>query len=161
MSNENEQQLDELLNELAKNPPGNSKSPAIQLPKTIQKFGKDKELEEFITDNAQKNINELFQVIVNLSKDAGDDPEKLAALATLVSSNTNLLRLLNQRLTQNKDITAKLQMLKLKLEHSKIDDIIDLEGSVTSTRELAFKKILEETEKEEKDEDADEENQPS
>lgn len=141
MSEDNEDILNELAKDLQDNPPCKSQSTQItQSPMTD--ISKEEDLEKYINDNTQKNNDVLFQVIKQFAQDVGDDPEKAQAFATLLKSNTELLKLLNDRLIKEKEMKTKIEIQKLKESGDSMEKLIDSQKSVIMNRDKIFKEIL-------------------
>lgn len=152
MTDPEENILDELARDLQENPPCQTQSTQISInqPKNISS---EDQLEEYINDSTQKSNDILFQVIKNFAADVGDDPERAAAFATLMKSNTDLLKLLNDRLIKVKDNKTKVDIQKLKAEGDTMEKIIDAQKSVILNRDEIFKELFKEPEEAEKGEE--------
>jgi hypothetical protein len=105
-------ELDELVNELKDNPPNRQLFAPINEPTTVE-----------------------------ISTDA-DDPDRAAALAALIKSNTDILKILNDQLGKTRDNATKLAIQKMKTEAVALQETIQNEGSVVTPRDQLFKELF-------------------
>ena len=151
--------FDELAQDLLNNPPNKPHQNAITVPKTTNDLAEDEDLEKYINDNVQVNSSLVSQITANFANQVGDDPERIAAFATLVKSNADLMKILNQRLIKSKDNKVKIEIEKLRQQGDTIRDAIETEKSIVSNRDAFFKELLKDAEdaeiveKEEKDQE--------
>jgi len=145
MSDENDQFLDELAKELQANPPSQPQSQQIVVQPPQQINGTDA-LEEYINTNTQKSNDILNQVILKFAADIGDDPERAIAFANLIKSNTDLLKILNDRLIKDKDNQTKIEIQKIKEQGEVLNEAIQQGAAVQLARNEMFKEIFKETE---------------
>ena len=141
---ESEDILDELARDLQTNPPCDPQPTQIHI-KQPQDLSRQDDLERYVNESAQKSNDIIHQVIKNFAADVGDDPERAAALSNLVKSNTDLLKLLNDRLIKEKENVVKLEIQKLKQQGDTMEKIIDAQKSVISNRDEMFKELFKES----------------
>ena len=146
--------LDELARDLQTNPPCDPQPTQIHI-KQPQDLSKQGDLERYINESTQKSNDIIHQVIKNFAVDVGDDPERAAALSTLVKSNTDLLKLLNDRLIKEKENTVKLEIQKLRHQGESMEKIIDAQKSVIMNRDEMFKELFKDSNDDDDDQNAD------
>jgi hypothetical protein len=134
-------ELDELVNELKDNPPNRQLFAPINEPTTVE-ISTDADLAGYINNSAQKSNNILLQVILNFANTVGDDPDRAAALAALIKSNTDILKILNDQLGKTRDNATKLAIQKMKTEAVALQETIQNEGSVVTPRDQLFKELF-------------------
>ena len=101
--------LDELARDLQENPPCDPQPTQIHI-KQPQDLSRQDDLERYVNESVQKSNDIVYQVIKNFAIDVGDDPERAVALSNLVKSNTDILKILNDRLIKEKENTVKLEI---------------------------------------------------
>lgn len=140
-----EDELDGLLVELQKNPKNLSKSSSNKPtpPTVIEDISSEENVLQYIDTNVQKILSTTLDTLQNFAKDVGDDPERVSALAKLMSSNGKILEILNKRLLKDRDIRSKKELQEEKINQAKIKEIIDKNKSVITGREEMFDYIFE------------------
>jgi hypothetical protein len=145
LSEDLDDELDELVKDLTENPPTIQQFAAI-LDKPTVDLNSDATLEGYINMSAQKSNNVLLQVILNFANTVGDDPDRAAALAALIKSNVDILKVLGDQLNKNRDNITKLAVQKMKSEGDIIRETISKEGSVVTSRDDMFRELFKEAE---------------
>lgn len=145
MNDSEEKILDELAADLQSNPPCDTQSTTIVI-KQPQDLSHLDDLERYVNESAQKSNDILFQVIKNFAADVGDDPERAAALSTLFKSNTDLIKLLNDRIIKSKNNQTRIEIQKLKEQGHTMEKIIDAQQSIITNRDDMFKELFKEAE---------------
>lgn len=142
MEEEDKENLfDELARDLQNNPPCQAQSTQITISPTND-ISEDSDLEKYINVNAQKSGDVLFQVINQFAKDVGDDAERAEAFSKLMKSNTDLLKILNDRLVKERQMKTRLAIAKLKEDGENMDKLIESQKSITMNRDELFKELL-------------------
>lgn len=165
MSDNQEDEFNDLANELAEdllnNPPNSKKSRELIRAEDTKDIAKKSELEEYVNTSAQKSNSILLKVIEQFANDVGDDPDRANALATLIKSNTDLLKLLNDRLIKREDNKVKLEIQKMKIDGTILNDVMNgKEGkSVVASRQELFDELIKDAEDAELIEDEEEGNE--
>lgn len=141
MEEEKENLFDELARDLQNNPPCQAQSTQITTSPTND-ISKEDDLEKYINDNVQKNGDILNQVINRFAKDVGDDAERAEAFSKLIKSNTDLIKVLNDRLIKERQMKNRLAIAKLKEDGENMDKLIESQKSIIMNRDEIFKEIL-------------------
>ena len=112
-------------------------------------------LEKFVQDKAQNLVSKGLEALETLMDDAqsSGDPELIESVSKFASAISSSIEILNKQVLKNKDHQNKLEVEKLKRDKTLKDGLDEVKGFVTS-REEAFKAILEEIKIEEDKKDA-------
>lgn len=135
------QELDELVNELSKNPisgNNNTQHNQLSLPSQTKKLKSDEILADFVDENLQKTNDLTLNVLLQIANQLHGDPDRIEAFANLLDKHSNILKLLNDRIIKNKDNKTKILIQQMKNESDKIKDEIEKGGTITSGREDLF-----------------------
>jgi len=130
-----------LAEELQSNPPNqrNFNPPMEEI--AVRDLNSDTTIEEYINTSAQKSNEILNQVLARLAPDVGDDPERIDAFAKLIKSNTEILKIFNDQLINNRNNQTKIVIAKMKHDGS-MKDVIENEESVVSSRDDMFRHLI-------------------
>ena len=145
MTNEEDNILDELAKDLQANPPCQSQSTQIT-PTQSKDISKEKDLEAYINDNVQESSDIILQVIKQFAKDVGDDPERAEAFSKLIKSNTDTIKLLNDRLNKDRANKTKKELQKMRGEGKAMEKMIEAQKSITLSRDEMFKEVFKDIE---------------
>lgn len=152
MSDNKEDEFDDLASSLAKdlldNPPNSKKSRELIRAEDSKPISEKDQLESYINTSAQKSNSILLQVIEQFANDVGDDPDRANALATLIKSNTDMLKLLNDRLIKREDNKTKVEIQKMKVDGNVIRDVMSGGSgkSVVASRQELFDELIKDAE---------------
>ena len=143
MSDEfNEDILDQLAADLQDNPPSMGSSGGKLTPSPTVDMDDIESVEKYVNESAQKSNDILMQVLQNFAADVHDDPERASAFAQLIKSNTELLKLFNDRINKSKDNQTKILVQQMKGQVTSVKETLEREASIVGNRDNIFKEIL-------------------